>query len=170
MSTSNALRLRYNFGFLLESAYGTSSQTELSYPSIRVASDLALAPLQGSFTATHISEGIYINGQLESMFPVECVRCLADMSIRLVIELDELFYFPPWSAPAGEYSVGEDGNLDLAPLIREQSLLAVPSQPLCKPNCAGLCIECGFNLNEGDCGCEDDAIDPRLAALKTLLD
>ena len=40
---------------------------------------------------------------------------------------------------------------------------------LCREDCLGLCQECGANLNDGDCGCAPDEIDPRLAALQQLL-
>jgi len=40
---------------------------------------------------------------------------------------------------------------------------------LCRPDCAGLCPECGQNLNEGVCDCARDTIDPRLAVLRSML-
>jgi uncharacterized protein len=40
---------------------------------------------------------------------------------------------------------------------------------LCRPDCRGLCIECGKNLNEGPCDCVVESIDSRLAELKELL-
>ena len=98
-----------------------------------------------------------------------CVRCLTETIVPLDFTLDELFYYPPQSAPPGENYVGEDGLIDLAPLVRELSLLSMPIKVLCQPDCLGLCQECGANLNEGDCGCDDGAIDPRLAALQQLL-
>jgi uncharacterized protein len=42
-------------------------------------------------------------------------------------------------------------------------------KPLCRPDCAGLCPECGANLNLTRCGCEHRWIDPRMAALQELL-
>jgi len=65
--------------------------------------------------------------------------------------------------------VGEDGMIDLAPLVRELSLLSVPIKVLCRPDCQGLCQECGANLNLGECGCATDDIDPRFAVLEALL-
>ena len=40
--------------------------------------------------------------------------------------------------------------------------------PLCKPDCAGLCSNCGANLNEGPCNCDKEDVDPRFAALRSL--
>jgi uncharacterized protein len=143
---------------------------ELDYPSIQIAPDLTLAPLQGAFQATRTSEGIYISGTLHSSLAVQCVRCLEDAHQPIKIQIDELFYYPPWSAPEGEQVVGEDAFIDLAPIVRDLSLLDVPMQPTCRPDCRGLCDQCGKNLNEGDCDCEKDASDPRLEELRRLLD
>ncbi len=162
-------RLRFNFGFLLEADYGTIRQIELDYPSIRLSEDVTLTPLVGSFTATRTTEGIYIQGQLESSMSLECVRCLEEAIVPINISLDELFYYPAHIAPPGEHRVGDDGMIDLAPLVRELSLLSLPIKVLCRPDCQGLCQECGANLNLGECGCEAEAIDPRLAVLQSLL-
>ncbi len=170
MTKSRPSRLRFNFGFLLEAPIGTFRDVELNYPSIQVAQDMTLAPLTGSFLATRISEGVYLSGELNSRIGQQCVRCLEDAEITLKLKIDELFYSPPGSALEGAYVVGENGYIDLAPLVRELALLDVPIQPLCKPDCQGLCMECGQNLNQSDCGCVEDDIDPRLSVLKELLD
>lgn len=162
-------RLRFNFGFLLEADYGTSRLIELDYPSIQLSDDVTLTPLTGSLTVTRTTEGIYIQGVLQSSLVQQCVRCLEDAIVPLEIHLDELFYYPPGSAPEGENRVGEDGIIDLSPLVRELSLLALPIKVLCRPDCLGLCQECGANLNLGDCGCAEDDVDPRLAILGNLL-
>lgn len=163
-------RLRFNFGFLLEASLGTSRTMELLYPTIRVSDDVTLTPLNGTFTATRTSEGVYLSGTLTSTITVSCVRCLEDANIPIRIQIDDLFYYPPHTAPPGEMVIGEDGFIDLAPLVRELSLLAVPMQPLCQPECRGLCDQCGQNLNNGRCNCEEENIDPRLLKLRELLD
>jgi uncharacterized protein len=170
MNKSRPSRLRFNFGFLLEAPIGTFREVELNYPSIQVVQDMTLAPLTGSFLATRISEGIYLSGVLKSKMEQRCVRCLEDTKVSLTLQIDELFYYPPGPAPEGAYVVGENGYIDLAPLVRELAWLDVPIQPLCKPDCQGLCMECGQNLNHENCNCEMDDIDPRLSVLKELLD
>lgn len=170
MSKSRPSRLRFNLGFLLETPIGTSRTIELDYPSVQVAPDVELVPLTGTITASRVSDGIYVNGRLKSTITVECVRCLEEAEVPLTLQIDEMFYYPPANAPAGEFVVGENGFIDLSPLVRELALLNVPTQPLCKPDCQGLCMVCGQNLNEGDCDCEEDDVDPRFAALRELLD
>ena len=55
-------------------------------------------------------------------------------------------------------------------VVRELVLLDVPSTPLCRPDCAGLCLTCGANLNDGPCGCAAAPTDPRWSALDQLHD
>lgn len=168
MTNKRPSRLRFNFGFFLEATLGTSRTIELSYPTIQVE-DLTLSPLVGSFTATRTSEGVYLSGTLNSTQISECVRCLEEATISIAMKLDDLFYYPAHTAPEGEYAIGDDGFIDLAPLVRELTLLETPIQPICRPDCHGLCMECGQNLNEKECNCEANTIDPRLSALQQLL-
>jgi uncharacterized protein len=165
----NKPNLRFNFGYLIEAVHGTSSNIEFDYPSMQLE-DVTFSPLKGKFKATRTSEGILIQGKYETTIEVECVRCLEPFQFVVFSEADELFYYPPSLSPEGEYVVHEDGNADLGPLVRELTLLAMPMQPICQPDCKGLCHECGLNLNLGQCECEADNIDPRLRALKSLLD
>lgn len=163
-------RLRFNLGFLLEASLGTSRTIELAYPTIQVAADLTLTPLTGAFVVTRTGEGIYVSGLLNSQLEITCVRCLENGHVAASLQIDDLFYYPPATAPEGEFVVGEDGFIDLAPLVRELAILEIPIQPICKPDCRGLCVECGKNLNEGSCDCQQERIDPRLATLRQLLD
>ncbi|MDO8754775.1 MAG: DUF177 domain-containing protein, partial [Anaerolineales bacterium] len=63
----------------------------------------------------------------------------------------------------------EDGHIDLATLLYEYALLELPISPICKPDCEGLCAECGQNLNEKDCGHRPEQSDSPFAKLKNLL-
>jgi DUF177 domain-containing protein len=67
-----------------------------------------------------------------------------------------------------EFSLYDGDQIDLAPLIAEQLILALPSRALCREDCRGLCPGCGTNLNFHRCDCERQARDPRLAVLRTL--
>lgn len=160
--------LRFNFGFLIESSLGTSSDFEFDYPTLSVE-DMTFVPLAGKFRATRTGEGIYISGRFETKTDIECVRCLEDATIPLHGDVKELFYYPPSLAPEEEYKVGEDGNIDLGPVIREVAIMEMPMQPICNEDCKGLCLECGINFNRETCDCEFDDIDPRMAELRKLL-
>ena len=62
--------------------------------------------------------------------------------------------------------VGE--QLDLAEMVREAVLLEAPTNPLCRPDCAGLCPVCGVDRNEAACSCDTTVRDERWAALDAL--
>jgi uncharacterized protein len=163
------VNLRFNLGYLIDAASGTSSDIEFDYPQM-VIDDIKFTPLNGRFRATRTGEGVLVQGEFYTEIPAECVRCLEDYTQPIKTDTAELFYYPPSLAPEGEFILGEDGFIDLGPLVRELSLLEMPMQPICKTDCKGLCPECGQNLNEGSCDCVVDDIDPRMAALKALLD
>jgi uncharacterized protein len=86
--------------------------------------------------------------------------------LTLNVSMEEIFSFSPATDPI--YFIDE-GWLDLRKPLREQILLAMPMHLLCRPDCKGLCPNCGQNLNEGPCQCSTENIDPRLAVLKKLL-
>ena len=54
-------------------------------------------------------------------------------------------------------------------LAVEQIYLELPLKPICREDCRGLCTKCGCNRNRVECGCVDESIDPRLLALKSIL-
>jgi uncharacterized protein len=62
----------------------------------------------------------------------------------------------------------EREEVDLAPLVRETMILALPTKPLCREDCRGLCPRCGANRNGGECGCRQEWSDPRLEVLRDL--
>ncbi len=84
------------------------------------------------------------------------------------IPVHERFAEAALAGPSDEdfYPIDLDA-IDLAPLVRDAVVLELPMAPLCKDDCAGLCIHCGANRNEGDCGCVAPR-DPRWANLDVL--
>ena len=97
------------------------------------------------------------------------MRCLKDFSTHLNWEVTELYAFH--NKPVDEMGLilPESAQIDLAPILREYALLEVPIKPLHDPECKGLCIECGQDLNLEDCGHSQDEGDSPFAALKKLL-
>jgi len=118
---------------------------------------------------TRTGEGLYLQGQLAARTTVSCDRCLADFEQPLQVELGDLLVYPPGRQADPLLSVPETGMLHLAPLLREYLVLDIPSRPLCRPDCKGLCPECGQDLNQAACEHPQPQIDPRLASLSSLL-
>lgn len=160
--------LKLQVGFLLNEGVGESRDTDFDIPHLLVDNDMLLEYLKGSLHLSRNSRGILVQGTLEVGIEGECARCLDDTPIALTLPVEELYVYPP--EPGETFVVPETGILDLAPLIREEVIVQTPITILCRPDCAGLCPECGENRNHGRCSCEDDQIDPRFAALKELKD
>ena len=112
-----------------------------------------------------LTDGIVIDGELRVPWHGVCRRCLVATGGVLVCEVHEL-YQRVVTDPAAFEIVGD--QLDLRDLVREVVLLDAPNTPLCRPDCAGLCLTCGANLNDGPCGCNPDPVESRWAALEQL--
>lgn len=162
--TSNNV-LKINVGFLLHASAGTSRDIDFNIPDLRL-DDVDLTYLRGTLRFTRARKGVLIQGHMIAGYHTQCERCLEDTVLQLDLEIEELYIYPP--TPDAEFVVHEDGTLNLAPLLREETILHVPIRAVCDPNCLGLCPTCGQNLNFDPCACKDDTIDPRLAILKQL--
>ena len=110
-------------------------------------------------------EGVLVTGTATVAIHGECVRCLVSVDDRLEIDVQELFVYPSSEATEDEASRLDGDLIDLEPLLRDAVVLELPFQPLCAPDCAGLCPECGANLNDRPEHSHETAPDPRWAAL-----
>jgi DUF177 domain-containing protein len=96
-----------------------------------------------------------------------CMRCLEPAGPQFEVDAREV------SQPGGgeELSspyMGDDDELDLAAWARDALALALPAQITCREDCAGLCGQCGANLNEEPEHHHEPAPDPRWAKLSEL--
>ncbi len=113
-------------------------------------------------------EGVLVTGTAVVQLSGECVRCLVGISDELEIDVQELFTYAESDASEDEASRLEGDLIDLEPLLRDQVVLDLPFQPVCSPDCAGLCPVCGANLNENPEHEHSDSVDPRWAELARL--
>lgn len=112
-----------------------------------------------------LSDGIVVEGTLTTPWVGVCRRCLGAARGAVVSEVRELYQRVPTDPDAFPLP---DDQLDLRTLVRELVVLDVPSAPLCRDDCAGLCPTCGTDRNAGTCGCATPTTDPRWAALDAL--
>jgi DUF177 domain-containing protein len=120
---------------------------------------------------------IRVRGQVTVCMEADCDRCLEPASFPIDLAFD-LFYAPAASAPPkeevavgpGESEVGfyEGDGLELEDVLREQVLLALPMQWICRAECKGICLLCGQNRNLAGCDCQLKPVDDRWAALREL--
>lgn len=120
---------------------------------------------------------IHISGMITAEVAMDCTRCLQPLRRKIEVAFDDVFVDSAHESRNSETeltiadmdeSLVIGGRVDLAEVVREQILLALPEQIFCREDCRGLCPQCGGNRNLIDCSCEREEIDPRWAALKNL--
>ncbi len=114
----------------------------------------------------------YFSGHVSGSVQLGCRRCLVDVTVAVSEEIHFLV------APKGDPTAEDDPDvylydsgareLDLSPAVRESWLLAVPAFAQCKPDCQGLCPQCGTDLNTGTCSCTPAIPDSRWDALRNV--
>ena len=128
-------------------------------------------------------DGIRVKGAITGSVFMECSRCLEEYRQGLDVAVDEFYRRPGLGAvtdgggrlagaevPEEDEYLVDEGMIDLNLLVNDAVMLNLPMRRLCDDGCRGLCQECGRNVNEGDCGCVRESIDPRLEVLRTLLE
>jgi uncharacterized protein len=96
-----------------------------------------------------------------------CMRCLEPAAPVVAVDVREVDQ--PGGGEELQSPYVKDQELDLAAWARDAYALALPNQVVCTPDCAGLCPECGENLNTaGPEHHHDAAPDPRWAKLREL--
>ena len=140
--------------------------------------DLQIEALEGTAQLIRTNRGLLVRVEATGSTPETWARCLNSTQTVIPTHFEEE-YLPIFDPLTGErvrsgveadaFRISGDFTLDLGEGIRQYLLLAEPIQPLCRPDCAGLCAECGANLNENPCDCavRGDNRWQQLATIKT---
>ncbi len=134
--------------------------------------------VHGEVKLLRTHRGILVKGVLHTEVELICSRCLTPFNFPVTLNIGEE-YIPtvdvvsgvPLVSPEepGPFVIDEHHVIDLTEAIRQYLLLAIPMKPLCREDCAGLCSNCGHNLNQGPCGCPVKQVDPRWSELSKLI-
>jgi uncharacterized protein len=157
-----------NVGFIVHEEIGYATEFTFDVPGIEIE-DLALRNVVGSVHVGRTQQGLVVQGHFSGDTTLQCVRCLKDFSHHMEWEFTELYAFNEKSVSESGLILPESAQIDLAPLIREYALLEIPISPIHDPNCKGLCIECGQDLNITDCGHNQHPDESPFSELKNLL-
>ena len=121
---------------------------------------------------TSVSEGVYVSGRVRGSLTGECGRCLNEIGESFDVPIAELFAYADSTTEetTDEDEVGrmQGDLLDLEPAIRDAVVLTLPTTPLCRPDCPGLCPECGVHRDDLPADHSHEDVDPRWAALRNL--
>lgn len=142
----------------------------LDVPLVTLTADVRVELLLESLV-----NGILARGSVSADVELACARCLEATPSTVQTEVVELFSDPIRADDADDVEQGYEIRspeaspyLDLDTLIRDALSDAVPSRPLCREDCRGLCPSCGAQLNTTTCDCADEDVDSRWAALRGL--
>jgi uncharacterized protein len=118
-----------------------------------------------------VMEGVLVTGTARAGLGGECVRCLGPIIDEIEVDLQELYVYEDLDTDPDEddeVSALRDDLVDLEHLLRDAVVLALPFQPLCQPDCPGLCPDCGARLADDPDHGHQAPVDPRWAALAEL--
>ena len=147
-NSNNPLRL--NIGYLYNKPIGTSREIPVDINKIKI-DDLLIKDLRSNVRISRTREGLLLQVEGEALIQTTCVRCLEEFFQPVKFNFEELYQFPSRHREETDLILPMDGYIDLRSLYREYLILTMPIKAVCSPDCKGLCVICGANLNQGIC-------------------
>lgn len=161
--------MEFNVALLIQESFGSTRAFDLGSSG---------AIHHGRVRLTRVPRGVLVHFEGEVVDDMECARCLAPFGTQVPLEFEEVFQqhvdprtghsVEPLDDAPESFTIRDDHVIDISEAVRQYKVMAAALQPLCRPDCPGLCQECGADLSIRRCGCEPQEIDPRLAVLATL--
>jgi uncharacterized protein len=171
----------FNVAGLLREPPGSVRAFRLRDRYVSLGSDVELAgPLDGDLRMQRTNRGILVRGGLDAPVRRTCARCLEPFVEPVHVTVSEEYLpsidpesgralpEPPLDEPV--QLIDPHHEIDLAGVLRDEFALSEPMHPLCRPDCPGLCAECGQRLDHRHAAHESAELDPRLAGLARLLE
>jgi uncharacterized protein len=174
------LPVQFNVAQLLNAPIGTSRAFDVATDVKRIDEHSTARPVIGAARLTRTKRGVLVDARLGTAVRLQCGRCLEDVESALAVHIEEEF-LPTIDVATGlsvtldredeeAFRIDDDHVLNLEEPLRQYALLEIPLQPLCRPDCRGLCALCGRNRNLASCACRPELTDERLAPLGSLLE
>ena len=126
------------------------------------------AQVEGILEVQNLESRVLLNGSLQAAGLAECGGCLEEFTVRWDVPV-EVMVLRDVDSDENEGAtlliMQRKGEVNLHDSLRECTILAYPQAPLCKPDCKGLCPDCGIDRNQATCDCSENEIDPRWEGL-----
>jgi uncharacterized protein len=170
----------FNVAGLLHEPPAATRDARLRDHYVNLGPDVELAgPLDADLRFQRTNRGILVRGELRAPLRRTCARCNDPYVEDVTVPVDEEF-LPTLDPETGAALATEPGDeaalhidehheIGLARVFHDDLSLTEPMHALCRPDCPGLCVECGEKLDRGTHDHGEAEIDPRLAALAALL-
>ncbi|MGH2429132.1 MAG: YceD family protein [Candidatus Limnocylindria bacterium] len=170
----------FNVAGLLHEPPGSTRDVRLRDHYLSLGPDVELAgPLDADLRLQRTNRGLLLRGDARAPLRRTCARCADPFVEDVGVDINEEFLpsvDPDSGVVLGEPTVDESAlridarhEIDLDPVLHDELALTEPMHPLCRPECPGLCPECGERLDRDEHAHGGDEIDPRLAGLAALL-
>ncbi len=169
-----------NIGQLRERSEPLALELDFTEEALKIKSDLGELerPAHADLRLSLSGDLVRVRGRISAVLRLMCCRCLKPIQESVDKEFEVEYSPDPLVDNEGdEFELNYDDllvgfyrndQLDLSALVGEQIVLETPMHPICRESCQGLCDQCGADLNEGQCACVRETIDPRLAPLAAL--
>lgn len=126
-------------------------------------------PLSINGTIVNNTKSLELSAKAEGEMQVHCARCSKPFIVPVKFRINEVLV-PEDAETSDEETVVFSGEeLDISEIVQNSFLMSVSGKYLCSEDCKGLCPTCGADLNDGECNCVNDDIDPRWADLQKIM-
>ena len=126
-------------------------------------------PLKVEGAIINNTKSLELSAKAEGEMQVHCARCSQPFNVPVKFRIHEILVREGSDSADDETVVFSGEKLDISDIIMNSFLMSVSGKYLCSEDCKGLCPKCGADLNDGDCGCDKDEIDPRWADLQKIM-
>lgn len=173
-----ATDLKFNVAQLLREYIGAWRKYDFAEPVLPLDGPIEMRDLVGQVRFTRTASGVLVDARARGTVTLECIRCLNPAVQSIEVSFRDEFHSRidvntgvPLPKPDEDdpFFLDELHLADVGEALREYSLLELPMQPLCRPDCRGLCPTCGTDLNVEQCSCAETSVDERFEALRALL-
>ncbi|HLX41526.1 MAG TPA: DUF177 domain-containing protein [Ktedonobacteraceae bacterium] len=170
--------MQYNVAQLMKAQVGASYEADIDENDVQLDEDIqVIDPIRGHVRLRRTNQGLLVDGWVDVTIELSCNRCLDQFEQRFHVPFMEQFYptvdvitgiaLPPFNED-DVFPIDDHHHVDLTEAIRQHVLLELPMSVICREDCAGLCPQCGHNLNRGSCECQPE-VDARFSVLQQLL-
>ena len=169
----------FNVSQLLQEPIGAERTYRVDETVAGLDDDTTPMDVHGEVRLMRTNRGLLAYGALDARARAACSRCLRPVETPVHLTIEEE-YLPTVDVTTGQplprrdvddaasFEIDAHHHVDLTEAVRQALVVSEPMRPLCRPDCAGLCNQCGADLNEGPCGCPEEPADDRWAALRGL--
>lgn len=170
--------MQYNVAQLMKAQVGASLESDIHEENVQLDEDIkVIGPIDGHVRMRRTNQGLLVDGWVDLTVELTCNRCLEQFQQPMHIPFTEQYYptvdvvtgfaLPPFDEEE-IFPIDDHHHVDLTEAIRQHVLIELPMSAICRADCAGLCPQCGKNLNDGPCECKPE-VDERFGVLQQLL-